>query len=292
MNNLGRYGIWISRHDWPVEANLIASAAQEIEALGYGSVWIGASPPDDLELPEAILAATSTLVVGTSVVDIWHSHGETLAAGHLRVSHQFPGRFVLGVGSGHAPTAASVGQSYTKPLTQLRTFLTEKLARVPADQRMIAALGPNALAAARDLTAGALPYLTPPEHTADARKILGPDLLLIPEQKVFLATDAAEARRVARRRLKSYLSLPNYTNAWRPHGFTDDDFADEGSDRLVDFTVAWGDAPTVRARVDAHLDAGANHVALQVLSTNPHPHLPKDEWRAVAEALNLPTQKI
>ncbi|MBU2670035.1 TIGR03620 family F420-dependent LLM class oxidoreductase [Actinoplanes bogorensis] len=287
MNNLGRYGIWISRNDWPVEAGLIASAAQEIEALGFTSVWIGASPPDDLELPEAILAATESLVVGTSVVDIWHSHGETLAASHIRVSHQFPGRFMLGVGSGHAPTAASVGQNYTKPLTRLRTFLTDKLAHVPASQRMIAALGPKALATARDLTAGALPYLTPPGHTADARKILGPDPLLIPEQKVYLSTDPVEARRVARRRLKSYLSLPNYTNAWRPYGFTDADFAHDGSDRLTDFTVAWGDAPTVRARVDAHLEAGANHVALQVLSAHNGPYLPRDEWRAVAEALAL-----
>ncbi|MBM2616798.1 LLM class F420-dependent oxidoreductase [Actinoplanes sp. LDG1-06] len=292
MNELGRYGIWISRHDWPHDANAIASAAQELEALGYGSIWIGASPPDDLALPEALLSATSTLVVGTSIVDIWHSHGETLAASHSRLSAQFPGRFYLGVGSGHAPTAASVGQSYTRPLTQLRSFLNDKLARVPSSERMIAALGPKALATARDLTAGALPYLMPPEHTATAREILGPDRLLIPEQKVFLGTDPAEARTVARRRLKTYLSLPNYTNAWRPHGFTDTDLAGEGSDRLVDWAVAWGTPESVRARVEAHLTAGANHVALQVLSTNPDPHLPRPEWQALARALNLsPTRR-
>ncbi|MCO8276497.1 LLM class F420-dependent oxidoreductase [Actinoplanes sp. TRM 88003] len=285
MNSLGRYGIWVSRHNWPQERNRVASAAQELESLGFGAVWIGGSPPDDLELPEAILAATTTLVVGTSVVDIWHSHGESLAAAQARVRHQFPGRFRLGVGSGHAPTAAAVGQSYVQPLTQLRSFLTDKLHRVPLAELMIAALGPKALATARELTAGALPYLMPPEHTAEARQILGADSLLAPEQKVFLGTDPVEARGVARRVLKPYLSLPNYTNPWRRFGFTDDDLAGEGSDRLVDWAVAWGDAATVRKRVDAHLEAGADHVAVQVLSADPAPHLPHAEWRAVAEAL-------
>ncbi|WP_127505271.1 TIGR03620 family F420-dependent LLM class oxidoreductase [Actinoplanes solisilvae] len=286
MDNLGRYGIWVSRHHWPTEANLIASAAQELESLGYGAVWIGASPHDDLELPEAILSATSTLVAGTSVVDIWHSHGETLAASHARVRHGFPGRFYLGVGSGHAPTAAAVGQSYVKPLSRLRGFLTDKLRRVPPPERMIAALGPNSLEAARELTAGALPYLTPPEHTAAAREILGPDRLLIPEQKVFVETDPAVARAVARRVLRTYLTLPNYTNVWRRYGITDEDLADGGSDKLVDWAVAWGDVATVRKRVDAHLAAGADQVALQVLSADTSQHLPKEEWRVLAEALN------
>jgi len=285
VNNLGRYGIWVSRHQWPEDANLIASAALELESLGYGAVWIGASPPDDLYLPEAILAATSTLVVGTSVVDIWHSHGETLAAGQARVQHQFPGRFFLGVGSGHAPTAAAVGQSYVKPLTQLKTFLTDKLRRVPPSERMIAAIGPKALAAARELTRGALPYLMPPEHATEAREILGPDRLLIPEQMIFLSTDPVEARAVARRGLKRYLSLPNYTNAWRRYGYGDEDIAGTGSDRLVDWAVAWGDGASVRARIDAHLEAGADQVAVQVLSADASPHLPRDEWRALAEAL-------
>ncbi|MGK5679984.1 LLM class F420-dependent oxidoreductase [Actinoplanes sp. URMC 104] len=285
MENFGRYGIWIPHRQWPTDANEIASAAQELESLGYGSVWIGGSPPDDLQLPEAILAATSSLVVGTSIVDIWHSHPEVLAASHTRVSTQFPGRFSLGVGSGHAPSAASVGQAYVKPLTKLRGFLTEGLRRVPPGERMIAALGPKALAAARELTAGALPYLMPPEHAAEAREILGPDRLLIPEQKVFLGTDPAVARSVGRRVVKSYLSLPNYTNAWRRFGITDDDLAGEGSDRLIDFAVAWGDGPAVRSRVDAHLSAGADHVALQVLSADAGPVLPRKEWRAMAEVL-------
>jgi probable F420-dependent oxidoreductase len=182
MNDFGRYGIWVSRRHWPDDANEVAAAAQELESLGFGAVWLGGSPPDDLALPEALLAATSRLIVGTSIVDIWRSDGPTLAASRHRLAGQFPGRFYLGVGSGHAPTAESMGQLYVRPLTRLRKFLTEQLHDVPPEERMIAALGPKALAAARDLSAGALPYLMPPEHTAQAREVLGADRFLLPEQ--------------------------------------------------------------------------------------------------------------
>jgi probable F420-dependent oxidoreductase len=282
MNDFGRYGVWVSRRLWPDDANLLAAAAQELEGLGFGSVWIGGSPPDDLHLVESILAATSRLVVGTSIVDIWRSRGEVLAASQHRLDRHYAGRFVLGVGSGHAPTAESLGQAYVKPLTKLRDFLTDKLRSVPVDERMIAALGPKALETARELTAGALPYLTPPAHTADARRILGPDRLLVPEQKVFLGTDPAQARAVARQVTTSYLALPNYTTMLRNYGFTDDDLAGEGSDHFVDTAVVWGDAAAVRKGVDAHLEAGADHVALQVLSADPSPHLPLEEWRQMA----------
>lgn len=285
MNDLGRYGVWVSHHAWPSDANVIASAAQEVEALGYGAIWLGGSPPDDLELAESLLAATQNLVVGTSIVDIWRSNGQVLAASHARLGEQFPGRFYLGVGSGHAPTAESLGQAYLKPLTRLREFLTEKLVNVPRSELLIAALGPKALATARELTSGALPYLVPPQHTADARQILGADRLLAPEQKVFLGTDPALARRVARDRLKPYLRLPNYTQMLRRYGFGDDDFAGEGSDRLVDTTTVWGDGNAVRKGIDAHVSAGADHVALQVLSVDLEPHLPLAEWRALAEVL-------
>ena len=286
MTNFGRYGVWAPHRQWPDDANRIAAAAQELESLGYGSVWVGGSPPDDLALAEAILSATERLVVGTSIVDIWHSDPAVLAASHFRLRSQFGDRFYLGVGSGHAPSAESVGQAYVKPLTKLREFLIEKLERVPQDERMIAALGPRALAAARELTAGALPYLMPPAHATEARAILGPDRLLVPEQKVFLGTDPAQARAVARRVVGPYLALPNYTNAWRRFGITDDDLAGEGSDRLMDFAVVWGDAAAVRRGIDAHLTAGADHVALQVLSADAT-GLPLDEWRQVAQALQL-----
>jgi len=286
VDDFGRYGIWISRKHWPDDAGLTAGAAQELEALGFGSVWIGGSPPDDLLLPEALLAATSRLVVGTSIVDIWRSDGPRLAASHARIQGQFPGRFYLGVGSGHAPTAEALGQLYEKPLTRLRTFLTEQLREVPPAERLIAALGPKTLAAARDLTAGALPYLMPPAHTAQARSILGPDRLLIPEQKVFLGTDRAQAHEVARRMARSYLAMPNYTNALRRFDLTEADLSGEGSDQFLDQAVIWGDDDTIRAGIGAHLEAGADHVAIQILPADPTDHLPRDEWRRLAKLLN------
>ncbi|GAA2652056.1 TIGR03620 family F420-dependent LLM class oxidoreductase [Paractinoplanes durhamensis] len=287
MIAFGRYGIWVPSRQWSTEPAEIAAAAQELESLGFGSVWIGGSPPDDLKLPEAVLAATERLVVGTSIVDIWHSDGATLAASHQRIRAQFPGRFYLGVGSGHAPTAESLGQKYVKPLSRLRDFLTEKLHDVPPDERMIAALGPKTLAAARELTAGALPYLMPPAHTAEAREILGPDRLLIPEQKVFLGTDRDQAHEVARRMARTYLALPNYTNALASGGLTADDLAGSGSDRFLDQAVVWGADDRIRAGIDDHLTAGADHVAVQILPTDAAGGLPRAEWRRLAEILAL-----
>jgi probable F420-dependent oxidoreductase len=288
MNDFGRYGVWFPARLWPRDPGEVAAAAQELEELGYGSVWVGGHPPDDLALPEAILAATSSLVVGTSIIDVWRSDGAVLAASDARVRARFPGRFYLGVGSGHAPSVEATGQKYVKPLSKLRTFLQEELSAVPAGERVIAALGPKALETARELTAGALPYLVPPTHTADARTILGPDRLLIPEQKVFLGTDKTQARSVGRKALANYLKLPNYTNMLRRYGLTDGDFAGEGSDRWVDTLVVWGNEEAVRAGANAHLDAGADHVGLQILSASPDAGLPRAEWRAIAKILVRP----
>jgi probable F420-dependent oxidoreductase len=284
MNRLGRYGVWVSSRLWPAEAGEIAAAAAELESLGFGSVWIGGSPPDDLALPGAILAATSRLVVGTSIVDIWRSDPAALSASHVRIRGQFPGRFYLGIGSGHAPAAEATGRQYVRPLSKLRSFV-DALSGVPLEERMLAALGPKALEAARDISAGALPYLVPPAHTADARRILGPDRLLIPEQKVILTTDATQAREIGRRGAANYLVLPNYLNNLRRYGLTDADFANGGTDRLVDSVLVWGDAEAVRNGVNAHLEAGADHVAVQALSASTDEKLPRAEWRALAAAL-------
>ncbi|MEV6348043.1 TIGR03620 family F420-dependent LLM class oxidoreductase [Actinoplanes sp. NPDC051851] len=281
---LGPYGLWIPGQVWPDDPKEIAGAAREIQELGYGALWIGGSPGDDLRLAEEILAATDTLVVGTSIVNIWDADGDRLAASHARI--QRGGRFYLGIGAGHAPTARAHGREYTQPLTRLRELLTGPLAGVPAGERMIAALGPKALRTAAELTAGALPYLMPPAHTADARGILGSGPLLVPEQKVFLGTDPAVARRAGRAGLKIYLPLPNYTRQLLRYGLAEADLAGEGSDRLVDSAVVWGDGARVRAGIDAHLNAGADHVAVQVLVASGRPTtLPREEWRQLAAAL-------
>lgn len=288
MRDMGRYGLWTPWRIWPDDADAVAEAAREIEALGFGAFWVGGSPEDSLALPEAILEATSTLVVGTSIVDIWTSDGQRLAASHARVSERFPDRFYLGVGSGHAPAAEAHGQSYTRPLSRLRELLTGDLAGVPKQQRMIAALGPKTLAAAGELTAGALPYLMPPAHTAEARQILGAGPLLVPEQKVFLGSDAEVARRGGRRALEMYLGLPNYTRQLARFGMDESDLAGAGSDRFIDSAVVWGDDDQVRAGVDAHLEAGADHVAVQVLTEEGSPAaLPREEWRRLAALLGL-----
>jgi probable F420-dependent oxidoreductase len=283
MDEFGRYGVWASRRLWPTDSGEIATAAAEIEALGYGSAWIGGSPPDDLDLVETILAATSTLVVGTSIVDVWRSDPAVLSASHERLRNRFPGRFYLGLGSGHAPSTEATGQKYVRPLSRLRDFASSLT--TPSSERLFAALGPKTLEATRELSGGALPYLVPPAHTADARQILGPDRLLIPEQKIVLNTDPVAARAAGRAGTKHYLELPNYLNNLRRYGLTDDDFTAEGSDRWVDTLVVWGDDDTVRKGVNAHFEAGADHVAIQALPAPGTTGLPRAEWRAAAKVL-------
>jgi probable F420-dependent oxidoreductase len=282
MDEFGRFGVWASNRLWPKDAGEVAEVAVELESLGYGSVWIGGSP-QELTLPAAILAATRRLVVGTSIIDVWRSDAATVSAEHARLRDRFPGRFYLGLGSGHAPIVEATGQKYVRPVSKLRSFAASL--STPAAERLFAALGPKALEAARELSGGALPYLVPPAHTADARRILGPDRLLIPEQKIFLGTDTAQARAVGRDGIGRYLQLPNYLNNLRRYGLTDDDFAGEGSDRWVDTLVVWGDDEAIRKGVNAHLEAGADHVAIQALSGSTSGGLPRAEWRAAARVL-------
>ena len=223
----------------------------ELEQLGFGTVWLGGSPPADLSTAEPLLAASTTLVVATGIVNVWDAEPSVAAAGYQRVAAAYPGRFVLGIGAGHRPL---VGDRYTKPYDKLVSYLDGlDEGGVPESARVLAALGPKVLRLARDRTAGAHPYLTTPEHTAQAREILGEGKVLAPEQKVILSTDAAEARALARKRLEIYFGLPNYTNNWLRLGFTEADLADGGSDRLIDAMVVWGNEDTIRERVQACL---------------------------------------
>jgi probable F420-dependent oxidoreductase len=253
---LGAHGVW--RH----AAGLTPDLARGVEELGYGALWIGGSPPGDLALAESLLEATEHLVVATGIVNMWAVPADRLAAAHYRVAKRFPGRFLLGVGIGH-PEATS---DYRRPYATIVDYLDGlDRACVPRSEVALAALGPKVLRLAAGRTAGAHPYLTTPEHTRDARAVLGEGVLLAPEQTVVLDTDPDRARTTARRMLGMYLGLRNYTSNFAALGFTDADLADGGSDRLVDALVAHGDAAAVAARVTAHLDAGADHVCVQVL---------------------------
>ncbi len=274
---LGRIGIWRRRDQ------LTPRLAKEVDALGYGAIWIGGSPPADLFLPEELLDATSHLAVATGIVNMWSAPATEVAASHHRITTAHPGRFLLGVGIGH-PEAT---REYRSPYDTIVDYLDVLDAEgVPVEDRVLAALGPKVLALAAERTAGAHPYLTTPEHTRLAREILGEGPLLAPEQKVVLDTDPVAARALGRPAVdRPYLHLRNYTSNLRRLGWSAADLADGGSDALIDALVVHGDAATVAAGIRAHLDAGADHVCLQLLTppgADPLPGL-----RALATALDL-----
>lgn len=252
---LGRYGVWIAGAPEPEQA-------AQIEELGYGAIWVGASPAADLAFVEPILEQTEHLQVATGIVNVWASPAEQVAESYHRIEDKFPGRFLLGIGIGH-PEAT---QEYRKPYDVLVEYL-DKLdaAKVPTSRRVVAALGPKVLKLSAQRSAGAHPYLTTPEHTGQARNLVGPTVFLAPEHKVVLTDDADEARRVGRETVDFYLNLSNYVNNWKRLGFTDDDVAKPGSDKLIDAVVAYGTPEAIAARLNEHLERGADHVAIQVL---------------------------
>lgn len=283
---LGRIGVWSGalRATDPDRAAEVADAAREVEELGYGALWLGGSPA--VADVEPLLAATTSVTVATGILSIWEHSAADVAAHTAAAQDAHGGRFLLGLGVSHGPAT----ERYERPYSTMVEYLDALDAAptpVPPEHRVLAALGPKMLRLAADRTAGAHPYLVTAEHTAEARAALGPDALLAPELKVVLDPDLDRARAVARPYLSFYLALPNYTNNLLRLGFTEEDFAGGGSDRLLDAVYALGDAAAVRARVDAFLAAGADHVALQVVTENPLTDLPLAQWRALAEVLPL-----
>jgi len=291
---LGRIGLWTFALDLQPMARA-QEAAAELEELGYGALWlpeaVGREPMVSSSL---LLSATRRLVVATGIASIHARGAMAAAAAHKTLEEAFPGRFLLGLGVSHQPMVEGfLGKVYDKPLNTMRQYLDAMdsalfMAAGPATapSRVLAALGPRMLELAAERTAGAHTYFVPVEHTPVARERLGPGALLCPEQAAVLSTDPAEARAVARQHMAVYLGLPNYTNNLRRLGFGDGDLAGGGSDRLVDAIVAWGSVEDVAARVRAHLDAGADHVAVQLLEADQRA-LPMDGWRRLAQALSL-----
>ena len=268
--DLARTGVWYFTDG--MAAMEAAEAAQRIEALGYSALWI---PETVGRHPFAhaawLLANTAKLVVATGIASIYHREpGITLAA-QQTLAEQSGNRFLLGLGVSHKPMVEGVrGLAYGKPVATMRAYL-EQMDSAPymgpkaadAPPRVIAALGPKMLELARDACQGAHPYFTSPEHTAMARETLGPKPWLCVEQKVVLEEDADRARKVARETARMYLGLPNYRNNWLRMGLTEEDLADGGSDAFIDATFAWGDADAIKARIQAHQEAGASHVCIQ-----------------------------
>jgi probable F420-dependent oxidoreductase len=258
--NLGTFGVFGLYSMWQ---QLSPEQLREIEALGYGAIWAGGSPAAELSWVEPLLEPTNNLKVATGIVNIWTAAAGPVADSFHRIDKAYPGRFLLGIGVGHPET----GHEYRKPIDALNEYL-DKLDEngVPKDRIVVAALGPKVLKLSADRSAGAHPYLTTPEHSAEARKVIGPSAFLAPEHKVVLTTDAEKARATGRKALEIYLQLANYLNSWKRLGFTDEDVAKPGSDRLVDAVVAYGTPDAIAARLKEHLTAGADHVAVQVLS--------------------------
>jgi len=276
---LGRFGLWV-RDAVPPEQ------AVEIEKLGYGAVWVGGSPAAELSFVEPILARTNTLRVATGVVTTWIAAPGAVAESYHRIEQAYPGRFLLGIGVGHPEALAQ----YRKPIEALNAYL-DKLDEygVPVNRRVIAALGPRVLRLSAERSAGAHPYLTTPDHTAQARTLMGAQAFLAPEHKVLLTTDMTHAREVGRQTLDMYLGLQNYVNNWNRLGFNDHDLTRPISDRLIDAMIAYGTTDAIAARLNEHLDAGADHVPIRVLAS-PDELIPA--VTALAAALGLSRSRV
>jgi probable F420-dependent oxidoreductase len=252
---LGALGVWRGTDDVDV------ALAKAAEQAGYGTVWLGGSPGADLRQAEELLDGTDSLVVATGIVNIWKADAVELADSYHRIVARHPGRLLLGIGSGHREATPH----RARPLTAMADYLDVLDERgVPVQDRVLSALGPRMLALAAERSAGTHPYLTVPSQTAEAREALGPGALVAPEQTVVWDTDPESARRSARAFLRRYLGLDNYTRTMQRGGFSAADVADGGSDALVDAIVVHGDADVLAASVRAHLDAGADHVCVQV----------------------------
>lgn len=291
--DIGATGIWCGFWDAHPTSE-VQEAVAELEALGYDAVWVPETVGrDPFVAAGTMLAATTTLKVATGIANIYARDPLTMVACQRTLAEAYDDRFLLGLGVSHEHLVAKLRKhDFSKPVAYMERYLAAMdearfLAVGPTEDpgRVLAALGPRMLGIARDHAAGAHPYLTTPEHTAVAREALGPDRLLAPEQMCVLETDPDEARGIARRMLAVYLRAPNYLNSLKRQGFDESDWPDHTSpsDRLVDALVAWGTPDDVRARVDAHRAAGADHVCVQVLTTDTT--MPRDGWRHLADAL-------
>jgi len=291
--DLGRVGIWTGVLDTVPSAEA-QEIAGRLEALGFPTLWIPETiGRDPFITATRLLSATSTLKIATGIANIYARDALTMANTQRSLEEAFPGRFLLGLGVSHEHLVDRVRHhDYSKPYSRMVSYLDEMDAAlfmaVGPQQRpatVLAALGPKMLRLSADKADGAHPYFVPVEHTAQAREIIGPDAILAPEQMVVLDTDRSRALETARKGMAIYLRAPNYVNNLKRYGFTDDDVADGGSERLVDAIVATGDVAAIAKRVDDHFAAGANHVCVQVLTEN-FTDVPEGAWRDLASALS------
>jgi probable F420-dependent oxidoreductase len=277
---LGKLAVWAMLDE--LSAADSAAFAQQIEQWGYSALWQPEGFGRNMLVQSSwLLANTSQLIVATGIVNIYARDAIAMVGAQFGLCEQSQGRFLLGMGVSHAPVVSGMrGHNYGKPVAAMRDYLTamhdhQYQAAPPAEKPLtvIAALGPKMLELAAELADGAHPYNVIPEHTAEARKILGPDKLLCVEQKVILETDAVIARAAGRKQLGIYLGLVNYQKSWARLGFGESDWSGTGSDRLIDAMFAWGPEEAIRDRIRQHLDAGADQVCIQpVAPSGEHAH--------------------
>ncbi|MFN2427624.1 MAG: TIGR03620 family F420-dependent LLM class oxidoreductase [Candidatus Binatia bacterium] len=282
---IGKLGIWCSFE--AMTSSDAAAAAARVESLGYGTLWFPeALGREAFASASFLLASTSKIVVATGIANIWARDAMTMACGSRTLAEQSAGRFLLGIGVSHRPIVTGLrGHRFEKPLSTMRSYLDAMqnapyAAVAPAEEApcVIGALHPKMLALSAARTRGSHTYLVPPEHTAFARETMGAGSWICVEQKVLLESDPAKARSLARNVIAMYLALPNYRTNLERFGYADNDFAAGGSDRLVDALVAWGNENAIAARIQAHRDAGADHVCIQAL----HPDgLPLPDWNVL-----------
>ena len=284
--DLSGIGVWSSvlRYGNPAES---AEAAAELEELGFSALWIPDVGGPVLDSVDHLLSSTQRVVIATGILNLWMHEPADVAAGYASLTATHGERFLLGIGVSHAPLIDSKEPGlYRRPLAATSAFLDALDAAenpVPAENRVLAALGPKMLELAATRSRGAHPYLVTPDHTRAARETLGDGPLLLPEQSVILTYDAAQARAIGTDWLRTYLALPNYANNLLRSGFTSDDLATV-SDRLLDAIVVSGDEETILRRVNEHRAAGADHVCIQVLTADPT-QFPREQWRRLAAAM-------
>lgn len=284
--DLSGVGVW-SHHLRYGDQGEAAEAAAELEELGFRALWIPDAGGPVFDAVGNLLTATSRIVVATGILNLWMHAPADVATSFASLSSAHGDRFLMGIGVSHA-VAVDAGEPgrYRKPLVAMKTFLDELDQAdppVPAERRVLAALGPKMLSLAAERARGVHPYLVTTEHTRRTREILGEGPLLLPEQTVILCSGADEAREIGTGWLRRYLDLPNYANNLLRLGFSAEDLASV-SDRLFDAVIAWGDEEAIKRRVDEHRAAGADHVCVQVITADPNA-FPREQWRRLAAAL-------
>jgi probable F420-dependent oxidoreductase len=278
-------GIWVGSRVWLGNERAVIEAAPTVDDLGYSMLWLGGAR-GDLELIEELLAATRRIIVATGIVNIWRSSAQEVTESYKRIRDTYADRLLLGFGVGHATPDVVGAAKYVPPYSAMVRFLDELDSLpdpVPPSARVLAALGPRFLRLSADRASGAHPYLVTARHTREARETIGSGAFLAPELRVVLDEDPSRARQLARQGMARNFGMPNYQRSLVHQGRQPSDYEDGGSDALIDELAAWGDPPQVLKHIAAHHAAGADHVALQVLTGDDR--IPLHEWRTLAGAL-------